>query len=81
MVKTKIPYIRGTLTCINNLGSDYLKKSILNLTLPSEAATQNEDRKLVFMADYCLMQVKSIADCSKRAFCNTFDLHLATICL
>ena len=21
------------------------------------------------------MQVKSIAECSKRAFCNTFDLH------
>ena len=22
-----------------------------------------------------LIQVKSIAECSKRAFCNTFDLH------
>ena len=22
-----------------------------------------------------LMKVKSIAECSKRAFCNTFDLH------
>ena len=25
--------------------------------------------------DYRLMQVKSIAECSKRAFCSTFDLH------
>ena len=25
------------------------------------------------------MQVKSIAECSKRAFYSTFDLHLATI--
>ena len=25
--------------------------------------------------NYRLMQVKSIAECSKRAFCNTFDLH------
>ena len=25
--------------------------------------------------DYRLMQVKNIAECSKRAFCNTFDLH------
>ena len=24
---------------------------------------------------YRLMQVKSIAECSKRAFCNSFDLH------
>ena len=35
--------------------------------------------KLVSKTDHCLMQVKSIAECSKRAFCNTFDLHLATI--
>ena len=27
--------------------------------------------KLVFKTDYHLMQVKSIAECSKRAFCNT----------
>ena len=31
--------------------------------------------KLVFKTVYRLMQVKSIAECSKRAFCNTFDLH------
>ena len=33
------------------------------------------NQKLVFKNDYRLMQVKSIAECSKRAFCNTFDLH------
>ena len=31
--------------------------------------------------DYRIMQVKSIAECSQGAFCNTFDLHLALICL
>ena len=31
-----------------------------------------------FNTDYRLMQVKSITECSK-AFCNTFDLHFATI--
>ena len=32
-------------------------------------------QKLVFKMDYRLMQVKSIAECSKRALCNTLDLH------
>ena len=34
-----------------------------------------EDQKLFFKTKYRLMQVRSIAECSKRAFCNTFDLH------
>ena len=34
-----------------------------------------EKQKLVFKTDYRLMQVKSIAECSKRAFCNSLDLH------
>ena len=37
--------------------------------------------KMVFKPDYRLMQIKSIAECSKIAFCNTFHLHCATICL
>ena len=37
--------------------------------------------KLVFKTDYRLIQVKSIAECSKRAFCNTFGLHLYDLCL
>ena len=32
-------------------------------------------QKLIFKTDFRLMQVKSIAECSIRAFCNTFDLH------
>ena len=40
--------------------------------------TQKEDQKLVFKTDYHLMPVRSIAECSKRAFCNTFDVILLT---
>ena len=44
---------------------------------------QKRSQKLVFKNDYRFMQVKSlqnalaksIAECSKRAFCNTFDLY------
>ena len=32
-------------------------------------------QKLAFKTDNRLMHVKSIAECSKRAFCNTSDLH------
>ena len=39
-----------------------------------------KDQKLVFKTNNHLMQVKSIAECSRGAFCNTFDLHSATIC-
>ena len=38
-----------------------------------------KDQKLGFKTDYCLMQVKSIAECSKGAFCNTFDLQQVVI--
>ena len=34
-----------------------------------------------FKSNYRIMQVKSIAECSQGAFCNTFDLHDAPICL
>ena len=52
----------------------YGKPILLQKNL-SYASTQKEDQKLGFKIDYHLMQVKSIAECSKRAFCNTFDLH------
>ena len=32
-------------------------------------------QKMVLKTDCRFMQIKSIAECSKRAFCNTFDLH------
>ena len=35
---------------------------------------------MVFKTDYRFMQIKSIAEFSKRAFCNTFDLYLSTFC-
>ena len=47
-------------------------KNKVNLSL---AATQKEDQQLVFKADYRLMHVKSITECSKRAFCN-FDTFI-----
>ena len=48
---------------------------------PALSSHSHKDKKLVFKTNYRLMQVKSIAECSNRAFCNTFDLHKATICL
>ena len=33
----------------------------------------------VLKTDGSLMQVESIAECSRGAFCNSFDLHLAKI--
>ena len=42
---------------------------------PVLSGHSKRESKLVFKTAYRLMQVKSIAECSKRAFCNTFDLH------
>ena len=42
---------------------------------PVLSSHSKEDQKLVFKTDYRLMQVQSIVECFKRAFCNTFDLH------
>ena len=50
-------------------------KSIKYTVKPVLSDHPKEDQKLVFKTDYRLMQIKSIAECSKRAFCNTFDLH------
>ena len=41
---------------------------------------KKKDQTLAFKTAYRLMQVKSIKECSMRAFCSTFDLHLATMC-
>ena len=48
---------------------------------PVLSGHSKKDRKLVYKTDYRLMQVQRIAECSKRAFCSTSDLHLAIICL
>ena len=33
------------------------------------------DKAMILMTYGSLMKVESIAECSERAFCNTFDLH------
>ena len=33
-----------------------------------------------FKTDHRLMQIKVLQNAPKGAFCNTFDLHLATSC-
>ena len=33
------------------------------------------DKTKVLKTDGSLVQVESIAECSMRAFCNTFDMH------
>ena len=43
-----------------------------------QAATKIDKTK-VSKTNGSLMKVESIAECSKRAFCNTFDLHYAVI--
>ena len=49
---------------INSYSKTCLKRSLKNMT------------KIGFQDSNCLMQVKSIAECSPLgAFCNTFDLH------
>ena len=45
-----------------------------NTVKPVLSGHSKEDQRLVFETDYCLLKVKSIAECSKRAFCNTFAL-------
>ena len=40
-----------------------------------ENGHSQKDRKSVFKTNYRLIQVKSISELSKGAFCNTFDLH------
>ena len=58
-----------------------LHRYVLNYSKPVLSGHSRKLPKLVFKTDYRLMQVKSIAECSKRAFCNTSDLYEATICL
>ena len=41
----------------------------------SKTCLQKEDQKLVLKTDNRLIKVKSIAECSLGAFCNTFNLH------
>ena len=46
-----------------------------NTGKPVLSGDSKVDKTKILKTDGSLMQVESIAECSKRAFCNTFDLH------
>ena len=56
----------GTATFYRWVSNSYTVKPVLS-------DHSKKDQTLAFKTDYFLMQVKSIAEYSKRAFCNTFD--------
>ena len=47
----------------------------MSTTVKPVLSGHQKKTKIVFQDHYHLMQIKNIAECSKRAFCNTFDLH------
>ena len=47
------------------------------INLVSYSRHSKIDKTKVLKTNGRVMKVKSIAKCSKRAFCNTFDLHYA----
>ena len=53
----------------------------LNTVKPVLSRHSKIDKTKIFKTNGSLMQVKSIAECSLGAFCNTFDLHLAILSL
>ena len=49
---------------------------IINITVKHVLSSHSKiDNTKVLNTDDSLMHVKSIAECSLGAFCNTFDLH------
>ena len=44
-------------------------------TVKHVVSGHSKDPNCVFKTENRLMQVKSIAECSGGAFCNSFDLH------
>ena len=59
---------------LNTIRLHFSSKIKLNTV---KEATQKEDQKLVFKTDYCLMQVKSIAECSKGSILQYFQPSLS----
>ena len=54
----------------------HIRKRIdITTVKPVLSGQAKKDQKLAFKRDYRLMQVKSITECSKGAFCNSFNLH------
>ena len=48
---------------------------IINITVIPVLSSHSKEDRFVFKNGYRLIQVESIAECSRGAFCNTFDLH------
>ena len=48
---------------------------------PVLSGHSNIDKTKILKTNSSLMKVEIIAECSLGAFCNTFDLHSAIICL
>ena len=66
----------STLVKMQHCWKSHVAAQIVPITVKPVLGGHSKRRpKLVFKTDYRLMQVKRIAECSKRAFCNTFDLH------
>ena len=59
----------------NHLRSVLKSHELAHTVKPALCGLSKEEQRLVFKTNYPLMFVKSNAECSKRAFCNTFDLH------
>ena len=47
----------------------------INTVKPALSGHSKKDEKLGFQDRLSLNAGQSIAECSKRAFCNTFDMH------
>ena len=47
----------------------------INITVKPVLSSHSKEDRFVFKTGNRFMQVESIAECSRAAFCNTFDLH------
>ena len=52
-----------------------MKISNLDIVKPVLSNHSKTGKTKVLKTGVSLMQARYIAECSKRAFCNTFDLH------
>ena len=77
--KASFSFIEKQSTCLRIA---YLSKQTLLFTVKPVLSGQSKiDKTMVFKTNGSLMKVESIAEWFLRAFCNTFDLHSAIICL
>ena len=60
---------------LNGLAMLKIVMYIMCTVKPVSNGHSQKDQKLVFKTNYRLMQVKSIAEWPKGAFCKTFDIH------